>query len=1062
MRKIFIQITVASVFALILLIMSPAASAQVSADLAGTTKDSSGAIVPNVTVTARNIATNLTRDTQSDGSGRYAFPNLPIGKYEITASYKGFQTTKLTTELTIGQQAELDITLNAAGVSENVVVDAGEQQLTADTETSTVGQLVTRRQVENLPINGRDYTQLVLLQPGVTQARSDQGDILSGKGAKVSVHGARTSENIYMLDGTDIVDALGRTASGANGVVSGIESVQEFTVLTSTFSAQYGRASGGVFNIATRSGSNKFHGTGFEYLRNSALDAANFFENAAGVEKAPFKRNQFGFSLGGPIIKNKFFIFGAYEGFRESLGITDVETVPSVAARNGAFLPRGATINPAVIPYLALIPMPTSGNPADTTGQTGLFAGQFNQPANLNTYNVRGDYNISNRDTLFVRYTQNDSRLTFINSETFPTFPNSGTNNQKFFTVSETRIITPDIVNNFRYAFNRTTPAEEPAPINEFKDIAFIPGEIVGDLNIGGFTKRFGSDRNTPRSFFQNTNQFSDDLSVVRGSSSMKMGFNIERFDIQGNSSSRNRGEFTINTFSDFLQGRSRNFVGLIPGHDNTVRHHKQSLLGFYFQDDWRVRPNLTLNLGLRYEFITVPNEVSGINTNVGNPNDATVTVGPLFRNPSKKDFAPRFGFAYSPDFKSGFMRTLTGGTGKTSIRGGFGVYFDQLLYSTYGNMTFKQAPYFEQVTINNAPFPNVFPLLASGTFATDTFSITRNPSPTYVMQYNFNIQREFSSRIVLTAGYIGARGVHLWRESDANIAIPLDPPFDTRFPAVANPVRRNPNFGSIRFKTSDANSFYNAFLLSVLSRFSRGFTGQLSYTFSKSIDDGSSSLGRNEFANGQARSMDPFNLRLNRGLSDFDVRHRLSANFSYDLPIGPGRTYLANTSGIAKVLVEGWQINGILSAETGIPVTPIFTFDQDRDGSTDNEQRPNLAAGATITRVSRLQLFDPNVFILPAVGTRGTLGRNIIEGPGLWTFDPSVTKAFFLNADHTRSLQLRMEMFNALNHPNFAIPDVGNLTIFNSATARNPTAGQITRTSTPSRQIQFALRLIF
>ena len=330
-------------------------------------------------------------------------------------------------------------------------------------------------------------------------------------------------------------------------------------------------------------------------------------------------------------------------------------------------------------------------------------------------------------------------------------------------------------------------------------------------------------------------------------------------------------------------------------------------------------------------------------------------------------------------------------------------------------------------------------------------------------MQYNFNIQREFSSKLVLTTAYVGSRGVHLWRESDFNIAVPLDSPFDTRFAPVATPVRRNPNFGSIRFKASDANSFYNSFQLSVVSRFSRSFTGQLSYTFAKSIDDGSSSLGRNEFANGQARSVDPFNLKLNRGLSDFDVRHRLSANFSYDLPFGPGRTYLAKAKGVTRVLVEGWQVNGILTAETGIPVSPIFTFDQDRDASTDNEQRPNLAPGVTsIPRVSRLQLFDPNLFVLPAVGSRGTLGRNTIGGPGLWTFDPSVTKNFYLSADHTRSIQFRTEIFNAFNHANFAIPDVSNLTIFNSATARNPTAGQITKTSTPSRQIQFALRLIF
>src|SRR5205085_749709 len=331
-----------------------------------------------------------------------------------------------------------------------------------------------------------------------------------------------------------------------------------------------------------------------------------------------------------------------------------------------------------------------------------------------------------------------------------------------------------------------------------------------------------------------------------------------------------------------------------------------------------------------------------------GDPNDRTVTTGPLFRNPSKKDFAPRVGFAYSPAFKGGPLGGLFGGPGKTSIRAGFGLYFDQLLYATYGNMTFKQPPFFEQVTINNAPFPNVFPLLANGTFATDTFSITRTPSPTYSMQYNFNVQREFSSRLVVTAAYVGARGVHLWREADFNIAVPLDPPFDTRFAPVANPVRRNPVFGSIRFKVSDANSFYNAFQLNVASRLGRSLTGQLSYTFAKSIDDGSSSLGRNEFANGQARSTDPFNLKLSRGLSDFDVRHRLSANFSYDLPFGHNQRFLSSAKGAGRVLIEGWQLNGILTAETGIPVSPIFTFDQDRDGSTDNEQRPNLAPGVT------------------------------------------------------------------------------------------------------------------
>jgi outer membrane receptor protein involved in Fe transport len=1073
MKKISVRIFVTLVFFVGLLVISPSAFAQGNADLSGITKDANGAAVPNVKVKVRNMATNLTRETASDPEGRYAFPSLPIGKYEVTGISAGFQETKIITELTVGQKTELEVILTPAGVAASVTVEATDR-LALETSTSTLGQLVSKRQVENLPINGRDYTQLVLLQPGVTQARSDQGDILSGKGPKVSVHGARTTSNSYMLDGTDIIDALGRTASGANGVVSGIESVQEFTVLTNTYSAEYGRASGGVFNIATRSGTNHLHGTVFEYLRNSALDAANFFENATGSPKAPFKRNQFGFALGGPIIKNKLFIFGSYEGFRESLGITDVQSVPSLAARKGDFLPAGATINPAVVPYLALIPLPTID--PGPTGQTGTFAGQFKQPANLNTYNIRGDYSLSKRDTLFARYTQNDSTTTFFNVETFPTFPNLGTNFQKFFTVSETRVFSRDMVNSFRYAFNRTTPSESPAPVDSFTNLAFIPGEIVGDISITGF-KRFGSDRNTPRSFFQNTNQFADDLSIVRGPHALKLGANIEHFDIQGDSSSRNRGEFVFQTFSDFLRANPRSFTGLIPGHDNTVRHHVQSLLGFYFQDDWKARPNLTLNLGLRYEFITVPKELNGINTNVGNPNDAGVTTGPLFKNPSLKNFSPRVGFAYSPNYKDGFVGALFGGPGKTSLRGGFGLYFDQLLYSVYGNMTFKHAPFFEQVTINQAPapnvlpFPNVFPILSSKTFSLDTFSITATPSPTYVMQYNFNVQREFSSRVVLTAAYVGARGVHLWREADFNIANSLNPPFNTLFPAVPlNQVkRRNPNFGSIRFKVSDSNSFYNSLQLNVQTRLGRGLTGSLSYTFSKSIDDGSSSLGRNEFANGQARSEDPFNLSLSRGLSDFDVRHRLSANFSYDLPFGPGRRFLSKATGAARLLVQGWQLNGILSAESGLPVSPIFTFDQDRDGSIDNEQRPNLAPGVTgiPTNLSKTQLFDPTVFVIPAVGTRGTLGRNTIEGPGLVTFDPSITKSFPLNADGSRSIQFRTEIFNVFNHPNFAIPEVGNLTVFTSVDSAgkgvlNPTAGQITKTSTSSRQIQFSLRLVF
>ena len=1054
-------------FVCLLVVSSQLAFAQSkSASLSGIVKDASGAAVPGASVTVRNVATNQTRQTQSDDHGRYVLPNLDIGGQEITVNIAEFQPTRVLAELSVGQQTEVDITLTLAGVSERVEVTAG--QLTVETRSSTYGQLVSPAQIQNLPLNGRDFSQLILLQLGVVQARSDQGDILTGKGAKISVHGARTSQNSYLLDGTDILDALGRNAASAQGVVSGIESVQEFTVLTNTYRAEYGRAAGGVFNIATRAGTNEFHGSLFEFLRNSALDARNFFEHGPGAKKPPLQRNQFGATAGGPIVKDNTFFFGAYEGFRERLGLTDLQAVPSRKARQGGFLPAGKTINPAVLPYLALIPEPTIDNP---NGERATFLGQFQQVSNLNTYNVRVDHNFSTRDSLFIRYTQNDSDFLFLNPETFPDFANSGQNKQKFLTVGETRVFSSHLVNSFRYAFNRTTPTEAPTPKNGFTELAFIPGQIVGDFFISGF-KRFGTDRNTPRSFFQDIHQFSDDLSVVRGPHLIKLGTNIEYFRIFGDSQSRNRGEFTINTFSDFLQGMWREFVGLAPGQDDTIRNHRQWLLAFYFQDDWKLRSNLTLNLGLRYEFITVPTERDGKVTNVRTPLDPAVTIGgPLFQNPSLTNFSPRIGLAFSPGAQSGFLSKLTGGPSKTSIRAGFGIYDDQLLYSVYGNMTFKHPPFFKQVTITGAPpfkpFKEVFQLLASGQGDISTFAITFDPSPTYVLQYNLNIQREFSSKLLVTAAYVGARGNHLWREADWNIANPLNPPLDTLFPPVPTPQqvrRRNPNFGSIRFKSSDAQSFYNAFQLGVLSKLGRGFRAQLSYTLGKSIDDQSSSLGRNEFGNGQARSVDPFNRRLNRGLSDFDVRHSLSINFSYELPFGPGRALARNAEGLARALVEGWQINGIFTSLSGIPVTPIFTFDQDRDGSTDNEQRPNLASGVTRipTNLSKTLLFDPSVFALPPVGSRGTLGRNIITGPGLVTFDPGVAKSFYLNAERTRYVQFRAEFFNIFNHPNFAIPEIGNLTVFNSATQKNTGAGQLTKTSTASRQVQFALRIAF
>lgn len=1034
---------------------TPAFAQSMNANLSGVVKDTSAAVLPGVSVTVRHLGTNQTRHTQTDGHGRYAFPDLAIGRQEIAAALQGFQTSRAIVELTVGQNAALDLTLALGAVTETVQVSGDATRVAVETRSSTFGSLVTRSQIENQPLNGRDFSQLIALQPGAVQARSDQGDILTGKGAKISVHGARTTQNAYMLDGTDILDALGRSAASAQGLVSGIESVQEFTVLTNTFTAEYGRAAGGVFNIATRSGTNAFHGSLYEFHRNDALDTKNFFD----VEKPPFTRNQFGASAGGPIVRDRLFFFGGYEGLRQDLGVTVVEPVPSLAARRGAFLPAGASINPAVLPYLALMPPPTIDNPA---GETAIFQGQFQQPSNLDTYNARVDYLLSQRDRVFARYTQNDSDIEFMSPEVLPEFPNKGENHQKFLTLAHTHIFSNNVVNSFRYAFNRTTPREEPSPRNEYRDLAFIPGQVIGDIFISGF-KRFGTDRSTPRAFFQDMHQIANDLSIVKGAHTLKLGVNLQRFDIRSESASRTRGEFTIDTFSDFLQGRTRDFVGLAPGQDDTARRHVQWLVGTYVQDDWKLGSKLTLNLGLRYEFVTTPDEVNGKITNVRTPLDPAVSVGaPLFKNPTLKNFAPRVGFVYVPRPAGGLLRKLFGAPEQGSIRGGFGLYYDPVLFSVYGNMTSRQEPYFKQIRISRAPFPGVFPLLASGVGFIDTFAITFTPKSPYVMHYNLNIQRAISSKLLVTAGYVGSRGFNLWREADFNNAYPLTPD-GTRFAPITSPRRRNPNFANIRFKVSDGESFYNSLQLSAVARAGTNFQAQLSYTLGKSIDDQSSSLGRVEFANGQARTVDPYNPKLNRGLSDFDVRQSLSVNFSYALPFGPGRRLGAAATGVRRALIEGWQLNGIFTALSGVPVTPIFTFDHDRDATTDNEQRPDLAPGVTrVTRVSPTQLFDPSVFVLPAVGSRGTLGRNTIIGPGLMTFDPSITKLFYLDGGRSKSVQLRVEAFNVFNRANFAIPTIGNLTVFTSPTQRNPRAGLITRTATPSRQVQLGLRVAF
>lgn len=1014
-------------------------SQAITATISGTCTDKTGAILPGATITITNLDTAFTRTLLTDANAHYHAPGLPIGNYEVTSSLSGFKTEVRTgIKMTVGREAVVDFVLEVGTIQERVVV-TGEAPL-VETANAAMGELVDERKIRDLPLNGRDITQLIQMQLGVNVARSDQGDILTGgKGSRVTVAGVRPSGNVFMLDGTIINNMGNRVAANATGQLTGVETIKEFKVITSSYSAEFSRVAGGVFNIVTKSGSNEFHGSVFEFLRNDDLDARNFFDPGDTPE---FKRNQFGFSLGGPIARDKSFFFGSYEGLRQGLGVTAIRIVPDLDSRNGIVAGKRVEINPVVRPYLDAWPRPTS-DPVPGDG-SALFTGALNQDAREDFFTVRVDHKLSDASSLAVRYTFANSSQLFMNDETFPQFPNRAANRAQYLTLQETRIFSSSAVNEFRFGFARSNPFEDIATETPLPQLAFIPGQPIGTIAISGFD-RFGTDRNVPRKLTQNSFQLSENLTIVKGRHSFKLGFNGERLHYNVISSSRARGEFTFSNLPNFLQARPRTFEGLLPQASDFTRGYRQNLFGWYIQDDFRMTRRLVFNYGLRHEFVTVPTEQHDRLNNLHDPLDPKVTIGKPFIT-AKKNFAPRLGFAWD----------LTGNA-KMSLRGGFGVFFDQFLAHQWYNSIVRLPPFAITARASgaDAKFPNALaglsPLARDAVFAVDF-----DHGQPYIYQYNLNLQREVLPDTVVTLAYVGSRGIKLPRESDWNIGSP------------GRPTARNRNFTRIRFRTWDANSFYNSFQLGINKRYSRGFQMQGSYTYSKSVDDMSSPLGRTEFNNGQQRSSDPFNRKGDRGLSSFDVRHSLTINYTLDLPFGAGRRFGSSLQGLAESLVGGWQLNGIVTLSSGLPFTPIIVVDLDRDGTDDNEQRPNLKAGRSNNpRLGRPeQWFDPSAFESIALGTRGNLGRNTLIGPGLATFDFSLVKNVKIRrVSEDFAIQFKTEFFNLFNRANFALPPRTNMEIFTDAGPAAkplPAVGRITNTVTTARQIQFALKVIF
>ena len=1057
-----------------------------SGTVLGTVQDSTGAVLPGTEVTATHVDTATARTAISNDEGRYLLANLGLGNYEIAASLPGFQTAVRTDiEITIDRRAVLNFTLTVGSISERVTV-SGDAPL-VETTSASVANLVDSQQIRDLPLNGRDFIQLAALQEGVViapLASHQAGD----SGIKLIISGTRPSQTGILLDGTDIKNNQGNTPGGLSGSLLGVDSIAEFRVITNVYSAEYGRFTGGIVTAVTRSGSNDLHGSVFAFHRNSALDARNFFDrdpdNPLERSDPPgFKRNQFGFTLGGPIVKDQTFFFGSYEGLRERLGLTTTYNFPNVNMRNGLIprsrgrCPRGSVpqgslcfidVPATVQPYLDLYPLPNGPDNGDGSGQLILANPQ---PLDEDYFVVKFDHQFSDSDSFFARYTFDDSIL---EADSQYIYNGLSTTRNQYLTLEEKHIFSPTLLNEIRVAFNRsrsddsdvldpTVPVVDPS-------LFFHEGRngLVGTINADrAVLSGFGAQSRRPQFHTQNLFQYMDNVVWTTGSHALKIGVSASRFQYNQSSVSRTNGRFDFQNIATFMQGIVRNASTRVTS--PWVAGLRQWLVGLYIQDDFQLSPNLSINLGLRYEFINSPTEVSDRIANISDPlQEVPDEGGAYYTNPSLKNFSPRVGFAWDPT-----------GSGKTSIRGGFGLFHDQLLPWVYTFAPFRMRPFALRITLEAPtpmPFPNVLDDLvkqyeADGTLPTEVFNSTAanavtDPSQPYIMQWNFSLQQEILPGTAVTVTYAGSRGVHLSRTADVNV-----PPgillsdgrrfFDSNTPEGT--VRPNPTFASITDRRWDGMSWYNGLKLGLRKRFSSGFQYQIAYNWQKFMDEGSAvRTTGGDFRNASTFATDWRDHKIDRGLSAYHVAHTFSSNFTFELPFGPGRSYGSGTSGVAAALIQGWQINGIISLSSG------QALGINGDGSVTcglcaergAASRPDLIPG----KDNSPNTGDPEAWFGSVTdnfeqqqrGFYGTLGRNTAEAPGLATFDLAINKSFALG--ERADLQFRTEFFNIFNRANFGAP---SLATFSRGRASG-SFGRISTTTGTSRQIQFALKIVF
>jgi hypothetical protein len=1060
--------------------------AQTGGTISGSCRDASGALIPGVSVTIKNVDTGLTRELVSDEQGRYSAPNLPVGSYEVQGSLTGFQTEiRKGIELTVGQEAVINLSLQVGQVAETVEVTG--QAAVVEVNNATVSSLINQDLIRDVPLNGRSFTDLIPLQAGTVLARNNPTASALGGGVKISVTGSRPLTNSFLLDGTDIMDPRGAIPGGAAGGSLGVDTVREFRVLTNGYDAEYGRSSGGVFTAITRSGTNQLHGSAFEFLRNAKLDSAKWEDNKFGRQKPPFKRNQFGFTLGGPIRRDKTFFFGGYEGLRDRLGGTSVTDVPNALAHQG-ILPAGGAVGaplgcpyqtisanplkcavaPGVQQWLDLYPLP---NGRDLGNGTGELAFVTSQPTNEDYFTAKVDHSFSSKQSMFVRYTFDKSSVTAPGPVSIVTEPQTA--KQQYLTVQADSVFSPTTLNTVRFGMTKSNPLDSYITQLTSPSMTFIPGQAFngngGQLTVTGLPS-LGNYLDPRGQKFTNL-EGSDDMTFVRGAHSLKIGAIFKRMLDYQQAVTAGGGQYTINGgLTDMLAGRSSSLNLQWPT-TTSNRDWRQSLFGGYIQDDYKVRRNLTLNLGLREEFVTSPIEINGRCADVPSIFLNAPIVGCPFFHTFKNNWAPRVGLAWDSLNDS-----------KLVIRSGFGIYYDQPL-PTYWQVPGRGVPpVVYNTSLPNASFPNAAFNLDFTKAPTDKSQLRslNYTGTSYVMQYNFNIESQLFLNTAVTFGYLGSQSRKLIISAPVNVNHWVYLPTGQKcYPSLAagnacpGPQAgvMNPIWSNVTMASTAGTANYNAFIANVIQNLHSGMRVQAGYTFSKTMSLSDTVFGADFTSDASGGLTDPYNAKLDRGLAGYNLKHSFNLTYTYDLPF--------KGSGWAGRAIQGWRINGIIRSQSGIPFGPITAFNPG-DGlvqggiSGGPNYRPDLIAGqsnnptsgasigcnaiAPGTRVGTpLLYFDPCVFSQPALGLYGNAGRHTMIGPSYNDLDFSLLKSTVIKENH--SIQFRAEFFNILNHPSFANPANA---VFDSRGNRQPTAGQITSTVGTARQIQFGLKYVF